>query len=146
MSIPIWVGHYIGLPFKEHGRDCKGVDCWGLVRLVMAEQFGIVLPSYSTYYDSTTREDQLAPLIAEERRHWIPIEHGEEKFGDVVVLRMRGQPIHVGLVIERGRMLHAEVGIGSVLDSYASARWALRVTGFYRYGERPTDSLADGLS
>ncbi len=146
MSIPIWVGHYIGLPFKEHGRDRMGVDCWGLVRLVMAEQFSIVLPSYSTYYDSTTREDQLAPLIAEERRHWIPIEHGEEVFGDVVVLRMRGQPIHVGLVIEKGRMLHAEVGIGSVLDSYASARWALRVTGFYRYGERPTDSLADGLS
>lgn len=82
----------------------------------------------------------------EERRRWIPIEHGEEKFGDVVVLRMRGQPIHVGLVIEKGRMLHAEVGIGSVLDSYASARWVLRVTGFYRYGERPTDSLADGLS
>lgn len=146
MSIPIWVGHYIGLPFKEHGRDRRGVDCWGLVRLVMAEKFGIVLPSYSTYYDSTTREDQLAPLIAEERRHWISIEHGEEVFGDVVVLRMRGQPIHVGLVIERGRMLHAEIGIGSVLDSYASARWALRVTGFYRYGERPTDSLADGLS
>lgn len=146
MSIPIWVGHYIGLPFKEHGRDRRGVDCWGLVRLVMAEQFGIVLPSYSTYYDSTTREDQLAPLIAEERQHWIPIEHGEEVFGDVVVLRMRGQPIHVGLVIEKGRMLHAEVGIGSVLDSYVSARWILRVTGFYRYGERSTDSLADGLS
>lgn len=146
MSIPIWVGHYIGLPFKEHGRDRTGVDCWGLVRLVMAEQFGIVLPSYSTYYDSTTREDQLAPLIDEERRHWISIEHGEEEFGDVVVLRMRGQPIHVGLVIEKGRMLHVEVGIGSVLDSYASARWVLRVTGFYRYGERPTDSLADGLS
>lgn len=146
MSIPIWVGHYIGLPFKDHGRDRKGMDCWGLVRLVMAEQFGISLPSYSTDYDNTTREDQLAPLIAEERRHWIPVPHGEEKLGDVVVLRMRGQPIHVGLVIEKGRMLHAEVGIGVVLDSYISARWVLRVTGFYRYGETGTDGLADGLS
>jgi len=136
MSIPIWVGHYIGLPFKGHGRDRKGVDCWGLVRLVMAEQFGISLPSYATQYESTAREDQLAPLIEEERKWWIPLEAGEERLGDVVVLRMRGQPIHVGLVIEAGRMLHAEAGIGSVLDSYKSARWSLRVTGFYRYGPK----------
>lgn len=136
MSIPIWVGHYIGLSFKGHGRDRKGVDCWGLVRLVMAEQFGISLPSYATQYESTAREDQLAPLIEEERKWWIPVETGDERLGDVVVLRMRGQPIHVGLVIEQGRMLHAEVGIGSVLDSYKSARWSLRVTGFYRYGPK----------
>lgn len=136
MSIPIWVGHYIGLPFKEHGRDRSGIDCWGLVRLVMGEQFGVSLPSYATHYDSTTREDQLAPLIEEERKWWIPVEAGKEQLGDVVVLRMRGQPIHVGLVIETGRMLHAEVGIGSVLDSYKSARWHLRVTGFYRYGAK----------
>lgn len=136
MSIPIWVGHYIGLPFKEHGRDRKGVDCWGLVRLVMAEQFDISLPSYATHYDSTTREDQLAPLIEEERKWWIPIKPDDARLGDVVVLRMRGQPIHVSLVIEPGRMLHAEIGIGSVLDSYQNARWSLRVTGFYRYGAK----------
>ncbi len=136
MSIPIWVGHYIGLPFKGHGRDRSGIDCWGLVRLVMGEQFGVSLPSYATHYDSTTREDQLAPLIEEESKWWIPVEDGKEQLGDVVVLRMRGQPIHVGLVVEVGRMLHAEVGIGSVLDSYKSARWHLRVTGFYRYGAK----------
>ena len=136
MSIPIWVGHYIGFPFKDHGRDRKGVDCWGLVRLVMSEQFGISLPSYATHYDSTTREDQLAPLVEEERKWWIPVESGQEQLGDIVVLRMCGQPIHIGLVIEPGRMLHAEVGIGSVLDSYQSTRWSLRVTGFYRYGAK----------
>jgi cell wall-associated NlpC family hydrolase len=136
MPVPIWVGHYIGLNFKEHGRDRHGIDCWGLVRLVMGEQFGVSLPSYATQYDSTTREDQLAPLIEEERKWWIPVEAGKEQLGDVVVLRMRGHPIHVGFVIEHGRMLHAEVGIGSVLDSYKNARWHLRVTGFYRYGAK----------
>lgn len=25
MAVPIWLGRYIGLPFKEHGRDRSGL-------------------------------------------------------------------------------------------------------------------------
>jgi len=39
MPIPYWAGHYIGLHFREHGRTVAGADCWGLVRLVLQEQF-----------------------------------------------------------------------------------------------------------
>jgi cell wall-associated NlpC family hydrolase len=48
----------IGLLFREHGRD--GADCWGLVRLVLAEQFDINLPANVAGYAWT--ED--APDIA----------------------------------------------------------------------------------
>ncbi len=46
MPVPLWAGRYIGLPFMTHGRDRSGLDCWGLARLVMAEQLGRALPSY----------------------------------------------------------------------------------------------------
>ncbi|MFH1158913.1 MAG: NlpC/P60 family protein [Pseudomonadota bacterium] len=136
MSIPIWVGHYIGLPFKEHGRDREGVDCWGLVRLVMAEQFGIALPSYATEYDSTEKPDQLAHVVDKEKKRWTEIAPGQEISGDVVVMRMLGQPIHVGMVIGDGRMLHILKGIDATHESYMSSVWKDRVTGFFRYAGR----------
>ena len=136
MPIPYWVGHYIGLPFLDRGRDRHGIDCWGLVRLVMSEQFGIPLPSYATEYDSTEKPDQLAPVVDKEKKRWTKIAPGYEALGNVVVMRMLGQPIHVGLVIGDGRMLHILKGRDATHESYLSPVWKDRITGFYRYAGR----------
>lgn len=42
-----WAAQYIGLPYKIGGNDRAGIDCWGLVRLVLAEQRGIIMPELS---------------------------------------------------------------------------------------------------
>ena len=39
-----WVRPYLVVPWLEDGRTREGADCWGLVRLVLAEQAGIDLP------------------------------------------------------------------------------------------------------
>jgi hypothetical protein len=49
--VPIWVGHYLGLPYKSNGRCREGLDSWGLVRLVLAEQYGLAIPSHSLIND-----------------------------------------------------------------------------------------------
>jgi cell wall-associated NlpC family hydrolase len=133
MPIPIWAGHYIGLPFHEHGRDRSGLDCWGLVRLVMAEQFNIALPSHAHEYERTTAVDKISALIERESVKWKIIATGQETCGDVVVLRVRGKPMHVGLVLGDKHMLHIERGINSVIERYTGPHWSERIAGIYRY-------------
>lgn len=133
MPVPIWAGHYIGLPFKDHGRDRNGLDCWGLTRLVLSEQFGLSLPSFTREYERTTSVAAISLLIERETQRWTPVSAGGEQPGDVVVLRIRGKPMHVGLVLGDGYMLHAEFGIDSAIERYTGPRWAERIFGFYRY-------------
>lgn len=102
MPIPYWAGHYIGLPFREHGRSIAGTDCWGLVRLVLQEQFAAVLPSYAADYQTTGNATELGKLIGQEAEKWIAISAGQEKLGDVIVLRMRGHRCMSGLFWETG--------------------------------------------
>ena len=132
MPVPIWAGHYIGLPFRDHGRDRSGVDCWGLVRLVMAEQFGVALPSLINEYRHTA-DRAIGPLIEAESAHFTAIAAGQEKQGDIIVLRLHGQPMHIGLVLGDGQMLHAEDGIETSIARYRGPRWLDRIYGFYRY-------------
>ena len=43
-ELPDWVSAYVGLPFKEGGRNRYGLDCYGLLRLVINERFGLMTP------------------------------------------------------------------------------------------------------
>lgn len=133
MPVPIWAGRYIGLPFLLRGRDRRGLDCWGLVRLVLAEQFAFSVPCLAKEYPHTSAAETLANVVRREIPQWRAIPAGAEELGDVIVLRMRGAPMHVGIVIGDGQMLHIEQGINSAIERYGSLRWQSRVEGFYRY-------------
>lgn len=137
MAIPFWAGKYIGLPFREHGRDRNGVDCWGLVRIVLEEEFGIILPCYATHYRDTKQAGKISQIVGEEKQWWASVPPGQEQPGDVVLIRMRGQPTHVGVVIGDNAMLHVAQGIDSAIENYTRISWKDRVTGFYRYAIRP---------
>lgn len=140
MPVPIWAGRYIGLPFAEHGRDRAGLDCWGLVRLVMGEQFAVALPGFNADYKNTSDCDGIAALVEREAMFWRDIPSGAERLGDVIVLRLKGKPVHVGLVLGDGQMLHVEQGVDSAIEKYTTPRWKDRIHGFYRY--EPFDEQA----
>ncbi len=140
MPVPIWAGRYIGLPFLDHGRDRAGLDCWGLVRLAVSEQFDISLPAFLGDYQTTADIAGIAALVEREAVLWLPVRAGEERLGDVVVLRLKGRPVHVGLVLGDAQMLHVEQGVDSAIEKYSSPRWKDRIHGFYRY--EPFDDTA----
>ena len=137
--IPFWVADYIGIPFKTHGRSRAGCDCWGLVRLVLEEQYGKRLPCYGDMYENTKAGAQIARVVAEEKRFWTEIPAGKEKCGDVVVLRAMGHPMHVGVVIAGGKMLHVIEGANSIFETYRGRHWQNRVEGFHRYDDGSAD-------
>ena len=129
-----WANGYVGLPWLEHGRDARGLDCWGLVRLVYEEQFGIDLPSLSDGYEDTVDGDSISSLYAAERCDWI--ERPGPSPGDAVVFRIVGIPLHVGVVVDARSFLHAWVERGTCLDRLTSPAWRPRVLGFYRHRSR----------
>ena len=45
-----WVEKYVGIPFVSGGRDKTGLDCYGLVRLVLRDEYGYNLPVFNGDY------------------------------------------------------------------------------------------------
>jgi|APTNR8051073442_1049403.scaffolds.fasta_scaffold33004_2 cell wall-associated NlpC family hydrolase len=144
-QLPAWTGQYIGIPFLDLGRDRAGCDCWGLVRLVLAEQAGIELPSLATCYGSEANPAGVGNVVeaARNSEDWWPIDAGAERPFDVVEMsgaaRIPGSgwmfgPLHVGVVVTSGWLLHVERGTAAVLARYREHQSIRRrVLGFWRY-------------
>jgi cell wall-associated NlpC family hydrolase len=135
-DIPAWVGQYIGIDFAEKGRTREdGLDCWGLYRLAAAERFGLMLPSHADGYSNVRNGEQISEIIRERvaSRNWARVEVGELQVGDLGLFRLAGVDHHVGMIVARGRMLHALAGIQSCVQRLDDPEWEKRFSAFYRY-------------
>jgi len=134
--IPGWADRYVGIPFLDNGRSLAGCDCWGLVRLVLREQFGLDLPSYVGGYASANEREEASALIAGRipADGWWRVPDQQARPGDGVVLRIMNQPWHVGLMVTPSDFLHVFEGQAvSAIERVDSPRWKRRVVGFYRH-------------
>ena len=127
------LARYIGLPYADKGRGPDSFDCWGLVRLFYAEQFGIVLPSHLGDYESAKHQHEVSALIEREKQAGKWFEVPAPMFGDLVSMRIAGQPWHVGIALGDGRMLHTMKRHESVIESHTSRLWAKRIDGYFRH-------------
>lgn len=115
----MWYKEYLPIKFKENGRDRRGCDCWGLVRLIYREKLGIELPSYEDEYSDTCDRKTISSLYKEEKNNWKPVPKGSEKEFDVAVFKMLGLPTHVGIVMGANLVLHCERGTFVHVTNYA---------------------------
>jgi cell wall-associated NlpC family hydrolase len=133
--IPDWARRYVGIPWKDSGRDALGSDCFGLVRLVLLEQFRVDLPSYVGAYVSAHEREEVSSLIAGHVATdgcWMPV--AMPRAGDGIVLRILNRPWHVGLMVSPHAFLHVQETQGySTIERLDDSRWARRIVGFYRH-------------
>jgi hypothetical protein len=137
-NLPPWVNDYVGLPFKEKGRDRNGIDCWGLNWLVQREAFHRDVPRFDGRYETVADVKELERLIRNEMPTARPV---APKPGATAFFIVDGHLAHVGVVVttpyqgafDPGYFLHAQHGIDSCVDRYIGMRWNRRLSGFYEY-------------
>lgn len=122
--------NYVGIPFADHGSSAEGVDCWGLVRMVLAAEKGWQLPSYGEGYTTASNQPAVTECIVNGlAQGWERVSEPVE--GALVVFRIAGLPRHVGLVVAADRFLHAPSGESSCIERLSSLCWQKRIEGFY---------------
>ena len=98
-----WINDYIGLPYKHGGRDWEGVDCYGLVKLVYQEEYGITLKDWATEFMSIReKSDTISSVVC--GGDWEDVEEPED--GDFVVCKRHKASHHIGIYFGGG-VLHA---------------------------------------
>jgi cell wall-associated NlpC family hydrolase len=133
-DIPEWVADYVGIPYRTLGRGRDGVDCWGLVRLVYADRLGIDLPAYDGRgFRGRASVPDVASLVADARGAWREVPEGEAMPTDLVLLRVHGQPVHVGVLVAPRTMLHSLAGHDSAVERLDGMMWSRRIIGYGRW-------------
>lgn len=121
---------YIGIPYKSHGRDFDGCDCYGLCRLFLKNEMGKDLPEINQYADASAAAE-VSNLIINNQ----PLLSGDRKdipeVGDVVVIRFKGIASHVGVYVGHGRILHILKGINSMVIPVDHPLIRGKIEGYY---------------
>lgn len=129
MRTPGWAAEYVGIPYER-------MDCYALVRTVFSGQLGVILPHVVVPETDTARRDAIS-------RHrsgsWEPVMRGTEEPLDVAEIalpvrerdRWRFLLVHLGIVVQRGLMLHTLPPHGSHIRRYGPA--AMMPERFWRW-------------
>ncbi|MDO5648869.1 NlpC/P60 family protein [Paracoccus sp. (in: a-proteobacteria)] len=129
----IWANRFVGLPYRECGRDRAGSDCYGLACVIYREELGITLPDYLGYA-SVEEHGEIATLIdgAQQLPMWLPVSGPALAF-DLAVFRRGRLQTHLGVVVRHGLMIHMVDQDCAKLERYHSGRWGARLTGVWRH-------------
>jgi cell wall-associated NlpC family hydrolase len=125
---------YIGIPFRDGGRDFSGLDCWGLVRLVWHEERGILMPDMGDEYSSAFERGDVCGLFGKyTAQDWNEdVTDRPRQELDVLVFTIGGLEIHAGLWVRDGEMLHVMQGMATAVERYDTCKWNRRLSRILR--------------
>jgi len=109
----------IGLPYKVHGRDESGLDCFGLIWLIaLRNKTPIKDPAYKGFDPSLSK---LANYIGLKQTD-------EFETGSVLEIEKDGR-LHLGYAIDNERMIHATHNEGVIVEDICK----YNVKGYYKF-------------
>jgi cell wall-associated NlpC family hydrolase len=120
-----WTAPYIGFPWVEYGRGPDAFDCWGLMRLVYACELGIDVPCLAGAYADPAERAEVDRLRREDPRLSVWRDVPADELRPFDVLLFGGATLHVGVAIDRSRMLHIDRGRTSEVARLDRMRWRL---------------------
>lgn len=100
--------------------------CFVLVREAL-QRLGKAIPDYT---EGLSEDARLAALQDGLARHAVQVDTPER--GDVVLLRVAGEPGHIGIMVSPTEMLHCMAGTNACIERINSVRWRGRVVGYWR--------------
>jgi len=124
---------YIGLPYKNGGRDFNGVDCYGLLYLFFKTELNINLPDFlELNYEDSWYKNGENHILNNIGTKWIKVDKPYKAFdGLVFFLGTKRIANHIGLYIGRNRILHIYESITSRIDTLD--KWENKLYGIMRY-------------
>jgi len=129
----MWADSYIGIPFGKNGSTRESCDCWRLVVMVYKERLNVDLPDFAGIFvdGSLASLKKVTKHIRETKKTWQKVDKPSPF--DVILLRTGSMVYHVGVVVDRKRMLHIDEGINSIIEEFTSLQWKQKIEGFYRW-------------
>jgi len=113
---------YLNIPYRHKGRSFEAVDCFGLIWLVMKEEFGWDVPDFTNINYSQDwhkkKENHILDVIGTLNvEQFSPIQPPYKRF-DFIVFFLGTKTVvnHCGLYIGDNKVLHIYEGITSTVD------------------------------
>lgn len=102
----IFIEDLLGVPYKLHGRDIRGYDCYGLVIEVLS-RFGFPLSDLHSYTKETLTE-----CFKKETSKVIKVcklkKVLEPEESDILLFVDKGIGTHVGVYLEKNKFIHCD--------------------------------------
>lgn len=132
-----WSRKYIGLKYEVGARGPEKVDCWGLLRLVYGEVFGIELPLYEGITVSSALVQ--CKTFLESKENWIPVDRPFD--GAAVAMSQKDIFHHVGVWTESdgGKIIHCWKAHNVIADTVRGLKFkGFKKIIFYKHRQWPT--------
>lgn len=127
-----WSERFLDFGYERGSEGPKNYDCWSFLRLVQAEQFGVIIPYMPTPRSLGAIARAMEPWARQ--FGWERVERPTH--GDAVFLSAFREPTHVGTYVgDLGKpaVLHCPEG-GAALHNFShleQLRW--RVRGYFHF-------------